>query len=279
MLAFSTWSYGTRLIQLVVLQFDKILVARWLGPAAVTFYSVPFNFAQRVNSLAGPAITAVYPVAAAGQADRATFLPQYLAAARLVHVATAALAIAVLVWGERFLQAWVGVEMAERGAVTLQILTIGFWLVSVGSFDGSCVEGWNRPRSNFAVSAVAALAGPAAAGLTYALVGRDAAVVATGVAGYFVAAGLGQMVGWYRLSRYPLAFMLRRVGLPVVEMIGAGILLARLLDLIVAGRGATIAALFALVAALGVYGLWRSMSGVELRTLGLRVMSPFLKTA
>jgi O-antigen/teichoic acid export membrane protein len=108
MLGFSIWNYASRLIQMFVLQADKIAIARWGGPVVLAFYSVPFNFAQRVNVLAGPAVTAIYPIAVVGRHDRESFMQQYLAASRLLHVATAALAISVLVWGDRFLGAWVG---------------------------------------------------------------------------------------------------------------------------------------------------------------------------
>ena len=82
MLGFSIWNYASRLIQMFVLQGDKIVIARWGGPAVLAFYSVPFNFAQRVSVLAGPAVTAIYPIAVVGRLDRESFMRQYLAASR-----------------------------------------------------------------------------------------------------------------------------------------------------------------------------------------------------
>jgi O-antigen/teichoic acid export membrane protein len=277
MLGFSIWSYGTRLMQLLTQQADKILVARWLGPAALTFYSVPFNFAQRVSVFGGPAVTAIYPVAAAGQHDREQFIQQYLRASRLLHVTTAALALALLVWGDRFLAAWIGAEMAARGTVTLRVLVIGFWLLSVGSFDGGCIEGWNRPRLTFMISLagiVTGLAVFAAASLTL----SDLAVaVALGVSTYAVVAGIGQMIVWQRLCRYPPA-LLRRVLLPIVEMSAIAALASLALRPVIEGRVASIVTLVSLMAALAGYGVWRSHSGDELRALGGRLIAPLLRT-
>jgi len=275
MLGFSIWNYASRLIQMFVLQADKIVIARWGGPAVLAFYSVPFNFAQRVNVLAGPAVTAIYPIAVVGRLDRESFMQQYLAASRLIHVATAALAISVLVWGDRFLGAWVGPEMAWRGTFFLRALTVGFWAVSVGSFDGGCIEGWNRPRVIFALSAGAAAVGLAIVVTTMVTVTSSAEAIALGVSGYFVTVGIGQMVAWYRMSRYPLRFMFGRVVLPIAEMGLLAVMASMLLRRTIEGRVGSIVALFGLMAGLGAYGVLRALSGAELRALAGRVMAPF----
>jgi O-antigen/teichoic acid export membrane protein len=275
MLGFSLWNYASRLIQMFVLQADKIMIARWGGPAVLAFYSVPFNFAQRVNVLAGPAVTAIYPIAVVGRLDRESFMQQYLAASRLLHVTTAALAISVLVWGDRFLGAWVGPEMALRGTFFLRALTVGFWAVSVGSFDGGCIEGWNKPRVIFVLSAIAAVAGLAIAATAMWSMTSAAQAVALGVSGYFVTVGIGQMVSWYRIARYPVRFMFGRVALPVAEMGLLAVIASMLLRRTIEGRVGSIVTLFGLMAGLGAYGVLRALSGAELRTLAARLMTPF----
>lgn len=279
MLGFSIWSYGTRLMQLLTQQADKILIARWLGPAALTFYSVPFNFAQRVSVFGGPAVTAIYPVAAAGQNDRDQFIQQYLRASRLLHVTTAALAIALLLWGDRFLDAWIGAEMAARGSFTLRVLVVGFWLLSVGSFDGGCIEGWNRPRLTFMISLAGVTSGLAVAAAANLALTDVAAAVALGVSTYAVVAGAGQIIAWQRLSRYPPASQLRRVVLPIAEMIAIATLASLWLRPVIEGRVASIVTLLSLMAVLAAYGVWRTLSGDELRTLGGRLVSPLLRTS
>ena len=275
MLGFSIWNYASRLVQMLVLQADKILIARWGGPVVLTFYSVPFSFAQRVNVLAGPAVTAIYPIAVVGRFDRESFMRQYLAASRLLHVTTAALAISVLVWGDRFLGAWVGPEMARRGAFFLPVLTAGFWALSVGSFDGGCIEGWNKPRLIFVLSATGAIMGLAIGAATLWIMKGPAEAVALAVSGYFVTVGIGQMVAWYRISRYPVRFMLERVALPIVEIGVFAVLASIVLRRAVEGRLASIVVLFGLMAGLGAYGIVRAMSWEELRTLAGRVLAPF----
>ena len=101
------------------------------------------------------------------------------------------------------------------------------------------------------------------------------AAVALGVAGYFVTIGIGQMVAWYRMSRYPLRFMLMRVAFPVAEMSVLGVIASIALRRVVDGRVTSIVTLFGLAGVLAVYGVGRAFSLAELRALAARVMSPF----
>jgi hypothetical protein len=217
-------------------------------------------------------------VAAAGRHDPNQFMPQYLRASRLLHVTTAALALAMLFWGDRFLEAWIGAEMAARGTFALRMLVIGFWLLSVGSFDGGCVEGWNRPRVTFMISLAAVLSGLAVVAAANLWPGGMAAAVPIGVATYGVLAGAGQMIAWQRISRYSPMFLLRRTLLPLLEMTAIAALASFWLRPIIDGRSASIVTLVALMGILGAYGVWRTLSGEELRTLGGRLVSPLVRT-
>lgn len=58
MLAFSIWSYLTRLSQIVILDCDSLLMGRFAGAAFLPFYTVPLGLAQRINMLGGPAVKA-----------------------------------------------------------------------------------------------------------------------------------------------------------------------------------------------------------------------------
>src|SRR5262245_1997345 len=121
MLGFSIWSYANRLTQMFMYEADKLLVGRFAGPGALTFYAVPFGIGQRVAFIGGPAVNAMYPAAAAGQFDRDRFIHQYFRGSRLVHVLTAAVALTVFWWAERLLLVWLGPEMAHAGGFFLRV--------------------------------------------------------------------------------------------------------------------------------------------------------------
>ena len=274
MLGFSAWSYMIRLIQMIAMQMDKVLVGRLVGPAFLPFYTVPYNIGQKIGFVGGPAVTAIYPTAAAGQYAQDSFMKQYSSASRLVHMVTGALAIAVILWADRFLGAWIGPEMARQGAFSLRVFAIGFWLVSVGSVDGGCIEGWNHPRVTFAISAVSISVAVALAIVISPLVGTIHAI-ALGVGGYLSFAGIGQIVLWHRISKYPGGEFFRHIALPVLEMIVLGFALVSVLGRTLHARLLVLSTLPALAAILVLWGIFRSFGREEHRTMLARIASFF----
>jgi hypothetical protein len=230
------------------------------------FYTVPYNVAQKINFVGGPAVTAIYPTAAAGQFEPDSFMKKYSSGSRLVHMVTGAAAIAVLLWGGQFLRAWVGAEMASQGTFFLRVFTVGFWLVSVGSVDGGCIEGWNRPKVTFAISTISFGMAVVLAVITSPFLGT-ARAIATGVGGYLSFAGVGQIILWQRISRYPSAMFFRRIALPLAEMAALGLLLSSVLRRIVSGRLLVMGALPAIAALLVLWGTFRSFATDERRTI------------
>lgn len=273
MLVFSIWNYLNRLIQLLVLQGDKVIIGRAAGAAVIPFYMVPFGIGQKINFLAGPAVTAIYPTAAAGQNEPEVFLRQYFSASRLLHVLTGAPALAVFFLGDLFLASWVGPRMAENGSFFLLVFTLGYWLISVGSLDGGCIEGWNRPHVIFGIVAVSLVLGIGIGVATYPSIGVSRAT-ACGVAAWLCSTGIGQIVLWQRISRYPLRNLYRYIGLPLVEMALLGMGISFYLRKFVGAGWAGMAALPLLAVILASYGVFRTFSREDRRAIFAR-LSPW----
>lgn len=272
MLAFSTWNSMTRLIQMLATEVDKVLVGRFAGPAMLTFYNVPFSLGQKINFVAGPAVTAIYPRAAGRRYESESFMKQYFSGSRLVHVVTGAAAISVFLWGDRFLGAWIGPEMAHQGTFFARVFAIGFWLVSVGSFDGACIEGWNRPRVTFAISAISLAMAITLAVFSTPFAGAIRAI-ALGVGGYLSFVGVGQIVLWQRISKYPVVSAFRQIALPLAEMVVLGLTLTLILKRVISARLLVMAALPAIAAALVLWGAFRSFNSGERRAILVRLTS------
>jgi O-antigen/teichoic acid export membrane protein len=266
MFEFSVWNYLNGLVQMTTSQLDKVLVGRFMGAAFLPFYTVPYGLAQRLNAVAAPAMTAIYPTATAGLYDREKFLKQYLASSRIVHMLTASGALAVLFWGPRFLSAWIGPEMSTNGSFFLRAFAIGFWILFVGSFDGSCIEGWNRPRITFCIvlfSLIAVL--PLGFALSRLLDGGRS--VAITVMGWQILTGLSQIVYWQRLSHYPIRRFLYGVCLPLGEMAMLAYLLAWSVGQAFVSRVAEMAVLPVMAGILAAYGFLRIFSRDERQQL------------
>jgi len=271
MLSFSLWSFLSRLVQVAILQGDKVIVARLGGAAGLASYIVPFGVAQRLNLLGSAAVTAVYPVAAGSGQSQSDFLETYFRAARVVHLFTAAPAIALLVWAPLFLHSWIGPEMAASGAGFLRALALGYWVVSVASVEAGCLEGWGHPRIT-ALAAVGSLAVAAVVAVVLATTGGRLWAVAGAVSAWMATTGLVTVIAWYRVSGFPAARLWNELVRPIGEMVVLAVVTAE-----VSGRWLTpgpwgLLACAGLVALLLVYGFVRLFPHGEGRALLGRVV-------
>jgi len=248
---------GSAVVIFAVLLFGaRLLLARpapirALWPAAV---------------LGAAAVTAVVPAAAARSRSRADFLESYFRTARIVHLCTAAPAIAVLVWAPLLLHSWVGAELAASGAGFLRALALGYWIMSVASVEAGCLEGWGHPR----ITALAAAGSLAVAGIVFvalALDGERLWAVAGAVTAWMLASGVVTMIAWYRVSGFPPARLWRELVRPVGEMVLIGVAAGALAGgWLVPGPWGLLAGA-GLVALLLVYGFLRLFPGAEARAL------------
>ena len=270
MLGFSLWSLLGRLVQVAVLQGDKVIAARVAGAAGLAAYVVPFNLAQRLNALGAAAVTAVYPVAAGRAGTPAEFRESYFRAARVVHLLTAAPALTLIALAPLFLHSWIGPEMATTASGFLRVLALGYWIVSVGSVEAGCLEGWGHPR----LTALAAAGSVAVAALVAGLLLPTAGglwAVAGGVAAWMTATGLATTIAWHRVCRFPAARLWRELLRPVAEMAVIAAVAAALVDGWVAPGPAGLLACVALGVLLLGYGFLRLFPAEERRMLLTRV--------
>ncbi len=271
MLDFSLWSFLSRLMQVAVLQGDKVIVARVGGAAGLASYIVPFGVAQRLNLLGSAAVTAVYPVAAGSRQSRSDFLETYFRAARVVHLFTAAPAIALLVWAPLFLHSWIGPEMAASGAGFLRALALGYWVVSVASVEAGCLEGWGHPRIT-ALAAAGSLAVAAVVAVVLATTGGRLWAVAGAVSAWMVTSGLVTVIAWYRVSGFPAGRLGNELVRPIGEMVVLAVVAAEVSGGWLAPGPWALLAWAGLVALLLVYGFVRLFPHGEGRALLGRVV-------
>jgi O-antigen/teichoic acid export membrane protein len=272
MLGFSLWTLVSRLVQVLVLQGDKVAAARAGGALGLTAYLVAFNAAQKLNVLGAAAVTAIYPVAAAQRRAIEAFRESYFATARAVHLLTAAPAIAVLALAPLFLASWIGPDLAASSAGFLRALAVGYWMVSVGSVEAGCLEGWGLPRVT-ALIAVGGLGVAVAVGLVLGMTGGGSWAVAGGVATWMAATGLGNAIAWQRVSRFPLRRLWQELLRPVGEMAVIGVLLGELIARRVTPGPAGLLACALLAVLLLGYGFVRILPAPERRRWLRRVTS------
>jgi O-antigen/teichoic acid export membrane protein len=112
---------------------DRLIIPIFLGPAQLAFYSVPGNVALKTagitNSLSGMLI----PMSSAlsGNGDMETLKSVYVRIFRNLSVVAAAFTLAIILFAEKILYFWLGMEYAKQGTEILIILAITYYVVAL----------------------------------------------------------------------------------------------------------------------------------------------------
>jgi O-antigen/teichoic acid export membrane protein len=226
----------------ILYQLDKLLIGSFLGIAAVTYYVVPGNLANRIQGFMGAATLVVFPVSAAMSArgDMALLSRLYRDGTRLTFILSAMLGVPMAVFAEPFLRYWMGPEFAQHSWVVMVLLVATYVLLGLAGVAWGLAFGMGRARIN---AMFALLMGAIDVGLflvlvgPYQLTGAAVAYLASAVIGVPIVIGYVErnvlgFRGWEYLFQY--ARVLPAIAVQVVLAIALQLIARNLLLTLVA---------------------------------------------
>lgn len=126
LLQFGGWVTVTSVVGPMMVILDRLVIGALLGAKAVTYYTVPFQLAERTALLPAAVSSALFPrLASTGKAEAQVLAT--LAIRSMAVLLTPAMLLGVLLM-EPFLRWWLSAEFASRSALTGQILLLAFWV-------------------------------------------------------------------------------------------------------------------------------------------------------
>jgi O-antigen/teichoic acid export membrane protein len=131
---------GGQLVQAI----DRVLIGGVLGPAAVAYYSVPFNLGVRTTAVPIAISRAIFPRLSATNPDNARALARAVLPA--VPALMTPLTVVAIPLFDPFLTAWVGAEFASHATLPAQIMFIGFWITSMIPLSLTVLQAQGRAR-------------------------------------------------------------------------------------------------------------------------------------
>lgn len=186
--AFGGWFLVASVGIAMLYQVDKLLIGALIGVAAVTYYVVPGNLANRIQGFLGAATQVVFPASSAllaeGRNDALARL--YRDGTRLTFLLAMTLGVPMAVFALPFLRYWLGPEFADQSATVMVILVGTYVLLGLTGVVWGLAFGAGHARTNalFAVAMGAinivlllVLVGP------YGIVGAAAAYLVSAVLG------------------------------------------------------------------------------------------------
>ena len=147
---FGGWFLAASVGVLILYSLDKILVGSLVSVAAVTFYVVPGNLANRIQGLMGAASQIVFPtssaILAAGNRDQ--LLRLYRDGTRLLFLLGASFGVPMAVFAGPFLRYWMGPEFADRSTVPMMLLVGTYVCLGMTGVVWGLSFGAGKPRIN-----------------------------------------------------------------------------------------------------------------------------------
>ena len=143
LLQFGGWVTVSSLVGPLMVVLDRFVIGATLGAKAVTYYTVPFQLAERTTLLPGALTTALFPRLAAVGQDEARQLATK-AVSSLAVVTTPLILVAVLLV-EPFLHWWLNPEFALQAGLTAQLLLLGFWINAFARVPFALLQAAGKP--------------------------------------------------------------------------------------------------------------------------------------
>jgi O-antigen/teichoic acid export membrane protein len=209
--SFSGYSYLSRLATITFVNADNLIIGAVVGVTAVSFFTVPFQLAQRAFNIITRASMVIFPAASAlvaqGQLDE--LRSAYIVSTRYVTYLTGCVLILLTVGARELLHYWAGAAFDEAAALILIVLALSIFIDALTMIPSLVNDGLGHPQNTGVFAIVRAALG---LGLGYLAVKHygilGAAVAQLGVSVVLTAAFIHSI---HRIHRLTLAVSFGRL--------------------------------------------------------------------
>lgn len=143
LLKFGGWITASSFISPIMVMADRFIIGAVLGSKAVTYYTVPFQLAERSTILPTALSSSLFPYFAKNNSK----VNQKMgcdAVRKLILIMTPIFVAAILV-SKLFLTLWISPELARHSNSVLQILLLGFWINGFARVPHAQLQASGRP--------------------------------------------------------------------------------------------------------------------------------------
>jgi O-antigen/teichoic acid export membrane protein len=151
----------SRVGTLISFQLDKLIISRYLGIGAVSFYEVGSRLAFAMRAIPLVLISALIPATSelAARNEKDKVLRAYLTASRYVAIMTIAMVTFLVIEASSLLNLWLG-EGFESAVILVQILAIGYGANILGGAASQTGAGIGRPEFDMRGTALLVVLNP-----------------------------------------------------------------------------------------------------------------------
>jgi O-antigen/teichoic acid export membrane protein len=141
--SFGSWITVSGLLTPLMATLDRLLVGAMRGAQAVTYYTVPCNFATKFSMVPASLSRVLFPrFAMQTETERQHLATRSLLA--LTAVLTCAISVTIPAV-DPFFRAWIGPELAARSSHIGELLLVGIWVNSLSWVPSAELQAHGRP--------------------------------------------------------------------------------------------------------------------------------------
>ena len=150
LLGFGGWMMAVNVINPLMVQMDRFLIAALVSTSAVAFYTTPFDLMTRAWFLSGSIIGVMFPAFAATLAvDGARTAAIFERCMKSVLAILFPIALVGISVGHEILLYWVGADFASESTRVMQWLALGVLLNGLAQVPSSLIQAAGRPDLTF----------------------------------------------------------------------------------------------------------------------------------
>jgi len=147
LIVFGGWVTVSSLVVPILVYADRFLLGAVASVSALTYYSVAYELAFRLQVFPASLGTALFPAFSGLAATKAVELSAvYARSLKYLLVAMAPTTLLLVLAARPILKAWLGEEFAVNSAVVLQLLAFGMLLNALSQIPAQLLDGSGRPE-------------------------------------------------------------------------------------------------------------------------------------
>jgi O-antigen/teichoic acid export membrane protein len=146
LLTFGGWITVSTLVVPVLVYADRILLGALVSVAALTFYTVPYEMAFRMQIFPSSFAAVLFPAfTAASSASRADLGLLYARSLKYLILIMGPATLMLVFFAHPILEVWIGRDFARQSALVLQVLAFGMLLNALSQIPAQLLDGYGRP--------------------------------------------------------------------------------------------------------------------------------------
>jgi O-antigen/teichoic acid export membrane protein len=131
-----------------LIQLDRFVIPIFLGPASLSYYSLPGNVAQKTGGIVGSLAGALFPMTSSlvGEGEHDHLKIIYRKVMRNATLMAAACTMAIISFAYQILYYWLGKDFADKGWLILIIVAVTYFLLALFTILQNFLLGMNKVK-------------------------------------------------------------------------------------------------------------------------------------